>query len=580
MKTTSRSTGFSRFSSGINAGIVLGYTGLVYVIARVDGTKNAEIIARGKEFYGEGITRKSPGFNDVIKQVLNRCLGKYRNAKIWCTIQSKGVETRFLVVPDAPPKHLAKAVLWAFKKEAALGDEDIVFDFDVIGTRETKGRQELEILACSAPVAELNEIKSVFQQAGRPLTGITVTSFAFQNLFRTGFSGEGSQNIGTLFIGADWSRIDIFSNGNLILSRDIKTGTRSMDEVFVDQGEPEKQRQETVIDMDRYLSETEQEAIGEGKFDESPVNSVIPEAPKGMLELLQKGTAQDRELFFGRIIPVVNRLIRQMERTFEHFSMTTVGRKVERLYFTGPLCSFRRLLDFTGEQLNIPVLTINPFPGEDHDDITVFDEFVPATGLALSDNNHTLNFNYTYKDKENKRINRTVTWVMVLMLLVTAGAGFLFQKITNSSEIRHAATISQMTLDIAVRENICGRATIMVYSDRLIEKKKQLDGLKKKAFGAAVLADISRVTQGHIRLTSFLFEQDADASGAAHVELKGVTLGQPEQAKAEHDAWIETIKGLNRVKQVTVTHSGQAAVDDQQVLYFEMDLTLDDKPKA
>jgi Tfp pilus assembly PilM family ATPase len=580
MKHTHRTTHISRFSSGINAGIVLGYTGLVYVIARVDGTKNAEIIAWGKEAYGEGITRKSPEFNDVVKQVLHKCLGKYRNAKIWCTIQSKGVETRFLVVPDAPSKHLAKAVLWAFKKEVSLGDDHIVFDFDVIGTRETKGRQELEILACSAPVSELDEIKSVFQYAGRPLTGITVTSFAFQNLFRTGFSGEGSQNIATLFIGTDWSRIDIFSNGYLILSRDIKTGTRSMDEVFVDQVEPEKQRLETVIDMDRYLSESAPEVSDNEKPVDDPENIVVPEVPKGMLELLEKGTAKDRELFFSRIIPVVNRLIRQMERTFEHFTMTSVGRKVERLYFTGPLCSFRRLLEFTGEQLNIPVHTIDPFPGEDHDDMTTFDEFVPATGLALSDNQHTLNFNFTYKDKENKRINRTVTCVLALMILVTAGAGFLFQKMTNSREMRHTATITQMTLDIAMRENTCGRATIMAYSDRLIEKKKQLEGLKKKAFGAAVLADISRVTQGHIRLTSFLFEQDAEFPGSAHVELKGVALGQPEQAKAEHDAWIETIKGLNRVKQVTVTHSGQAAVDDQQVLYFEMDLTLDDKPKA
>jgi hypothetical protein len=332
--------------------------------------------------------------------------------------------------------------------------------------------------------------------------------------------------------------------------------------------------------MDRYLSETEQEASREGKPGESSENNVIPEAPKGMLELLQKGTAQDRELFFNRIIPVVNRLIRQMERTFEHFSMTTGGMKVKRLYFTGPLCSFRRLLDFTGEQLNIPVLTINPFSEEDHDDIASFDEFVPATGLALSDNHHTLNFNYTYKDKENKRINRTVTWVLALMIFATAGAGLLHQKMANISEMRHAAAIRQMTLDIAVGENTCGKTTIMNYSDRLIEKKKQLDGFKKKVFGAAVLADINRVTQGHIRLTSFLFEQVSETSGSAHVELKGVALGQPEQAKAEHDAWIETIKGLNRVKQVTVTHSGQAAVDDQQVLYFEMDLTLDDKPKA
>lgn len=223
MITSEKVMGFKGFGGGINAGVVLGYTSLIYVVARVDAGKKMDMLAWGKEPYGPGVTRKSPEFPDVLKKILKKCLGPYKKAKIWCTIQSKGVETRFLVVPEAPSKHLPKTVFWAFKKEAAIGDEALVFDFDVLGSRETKGRKELEILACSAPVSDLEEIQAVFKMADRPLSGITVTSFAFQNLFRTGYSGEGSSHIGTLFIGTDWSRIDIFSQGNLILSRDIKT---------------------------------------------------------------------------------------------------------------------------------------------------------------------------------------------------------------------------------------------------------------------------------------------------------------------------------------------------------------------
>lgn len=572
------------FGSEVNAGIVLGYTGLLYVLVRADASGHIDILDWGKESYGEGVTRKSREFEDVLKQILKKCLGKFRRPKIWCTIQSKGVETRFLVVPDAPLKHLPKAVFWAFKKETNLGDEDLVFDFDVIGNRETRGKRELEVLACSAPVAEIESLKRIFQNAGRPLAGITVTSFAFQNLFRTGFSGEDSKNIGTLFIGTDWSRIDIFSDGNLILSRDIKTGTKSMDEVLADQPEIKDKSQETVIDMDRYLSETETEEPGENPPVEAGDHPVIPELPRGMLELLERGTPQEREIVFSRIIPVVNRLIRQVERTFEHFALTTGGRKVERLYFTGPLCSYRRLLAFTGEQLGIPVLTIEPFPGENQDNAASLDEFVPATGLALSSNEHTLNFIYTYKDKENKRKNRIMTWTLSLLIFVTLCTGGLVHRISTANALRHTATIRRMTTDIDLRENTCGKAAIQTYSEHLVEKKKNLDALKKNAWGAAILGDICRITQGNIRLTSFLFEQHPAETGSAHVELRGVVLiGQQEQAKTEHDAWIENIKGLNRVTQVTVTHSAQAALadqPDQPVLYFEMDLTYDDKPKS
>lgn len=580
-KTSEKVMGFKGFGGELNAGLVLGYTGLIYVVARVDSGKTPEILAWGKEPYGHGVTRKSPEFPEILEKTLKKCLGSYKKAKIWCTIQSKGVETRFLVVPDAPRKHLPKTVFWAFKKEAAIGDEPLVFDFDVLGSRETKGRKELEILACSAPVSDLEDIKSVFKLAGRPLTGITVTSFAFQNLFRTGYSGEGSRHIGTLFIGTDWSRIDIFSEGNLILSRDIKTGTRSMDEVLLEPAVREIKQQEAVIDMDRYLSDQEKEPAGDSPSDVPAVETPsLNEKSFGMIEMLEKGTAQDREASFGRIIPVVNRLIRQIERTFEHFSMTTGGRKVERIYFTGPLCSYRRLLKFTGDQLGIPVHTINPFPLEEQDNPSRFDEFVPAAGLALSHNDHTLNFIFTYKDRENSRKNKKMTAILCLLIAVTLVAGIVFHRVSIKRDKRQAAAISLMTADLAQRESLYGKEKIQVLADRLSESKKQLEKLKKNAMGVAVFTDICRVTRGNIRLTSFLFEQAQEGPKTARVELRGVVLvSQPEQAKSEHEAYVENLKKLNGVSQVTVTHSAQASLagqGEQQVLYFEMDLTIND----
>ncbi len=300
--------------------------------------------------------------------------------------------------------------------------------------------------------------------------------------------------------------------------------------------------------------------------------------------MLEKGTPLDREASFSRIIPVVNRLIRQIERTFEHFSMTTGGRKVERIYFTGPLCSYRRLLKFTGEQLGIPVHTIQPFPGEDHEDPALFDEFVPAAGLALSHNDHTLNFIFTYKDRENSRKNRKITTVLSLLIAFTLLAGLVFHRMSVRQDMRQTSSIRLLTADLTQREALYGKEKIQAFADRLSAKKKQLDSLKKNAHGAAVFSDICRVTRGNIRLTSFLYEQMPDVPGIFHVELRGVVLvSQPEQAKNEHQAYVDTLTGLTGVSQVTVTHSAQTSLaeqGEQQVLYFEMDLTINDTSKA
>ena len=568
---------FPGFGRKLNVGIVLGYSGYSIVTARPDSEKNYDIASWGRGSYGEGITRKSEEFPDILKKILKKYLGNSRRSDIWCTIQSKGVETRFLVVPDAPLKHLPKTVFWAFKKEVNLSQEDSVFDYDVIGSRLSKDKKEIEILACSAPVSELNNIKNIFSKTGYPLAGITVTSFAFQNLFRTGFSGEGSKNIGTLFIGTDWSRIDIFSKGNLILSRDIKTGTRSMEEVL---GEQVAVSSETVIDMDRYMAEIEKTGDENTPADDQ-VEQQAPEATKvqqNILELIRCGTIEDRERIFHQIIPVVNRLIRQIERTFEHFSMTTGGEKVERIYFTGPLCSFKRLLSYTGEQLAIPVLTINPFPHEDHGDISELDDLVPATGLALSDNSHTLNFNYTFRDKENRKNNRMISWVLVLLIFGTLVAALLFHRLTLIRESGHSAVIKHLTEDLTIKEQAYGQAAVLALSDRVIDGHKQLKKIKKKAWGAAILSEVSRVTPGHIRLSSFMFEEDQAAAGTARVEICGVVSGQPLKAKSDHDAWMESLKGLNGVKQVAVTFTGQATVDDQQVFYFETGMDVYVKP--
>ncbi|GAB6094413.1 hypothetical protein JCM14469_06650 [Desulfatiferula olefinivorans] len=552
-------------SGGVNAGLVIGYTGLTLVVARAVPGGRHQILAWARETYGSEITRSSPGFPAVLKAVLDRHLAPYPSAHIWCMIQSKGVETRFLVLPDVPPRHLPAAAFWTFKKEVTLNGEDIVFDFDVTGARETQGKKELEIMACSAPVKDLQELKALFKTVGYPLRGITVTSFAFQNLFRTGFAGRGSDVIGTLFIGTDWSRIDIFDRGNLVLSRDIKTGTRSMTEVIDEQNLSARRAD---ISIDAYLTAEEDQNVGAV---EPPPD--LPVHATDFFGLIQDGDQDRLDQAFDLVRPVVDRLIRQIERTFEHFSMTASGKRVERLYFTGPLCAFGPLLAYTQKQLNIPVSTISPFRPEDEqkprDNARIIDddEFVPATGLALSGTDHTLNFNFTYTDKVKRRQNRRLSRGLGLALALAAAGGLILHwgMSTRLSAMKNET--ESLSRQAATRSALYGKPRIMDLSGHIDTLKSRMGKQAEAHRAPAILAELTRLLSGDIRLTAVEFRD----GGPAALSVKGLAPGGD---RTSLDRLVERLENSPLIHSVVLAHVKAQAVDDQPVHYFEMTLEL------
>lgn len=559
--------------AGLSAGVVLGFTSLTIVIARSFSEKDYEIISWEKEGYGDGITRKSPEFPRVLKTILNRHLKNHKTIRIWCMIQSKGVETRFLVLPDMAARNLPQAVFWSFKKEVELESHDMVFDFDVTGERRTGDKLEREVMACSAPAGELQELKALFKRSGWPLTGVTVTSFAFQNLFRTGFAGEGSRNIATLFIGADWSRIDIFSNGNLILSRDIKTGTRSMTEVI---DEHVKKQESEGISIDAYLDQDDPlDYQEEGSVEKRADAVAMPVQANHFFDMIHDGESRDLDEVFELIHPVVDRLIRQIERTFEHFSMTCKGQAVERLYFTGPLCGFKPLLAYTGRQLGIPVSTVDVFKarsgGKGPESVTEQDEYVPSAGLACSHGDYTQNFIHTYKDKNRQRWNRKVSQALLGAMALVVMIGLTLHYGSNAREANLQKDIQRLSRDIKTKEALYGKEGIIEFSKKIKQGKQRVSDLAKSHYGAAVLAEVSRLMPRDIRLISFEYDDGVKASDSGKVTFKGLVFSLERQSL---DGFIDRLSSSPLMETVTLTHVREVERGKKKEQYFEAAMEL------
>ena len=220
------------FRKIITIGVDLGHEDIKLVkISRISSQKY-EMLEYERIPLENNIERNSPEFPQFLRTVLTDFCGSSKNVELWCTISSARVETRQIRIPKVNLKQIPNSVYWSYKKISSFDETRNIFDFEILGEIEEAGRQKIDVMAYTAPREEIQELKDTFSKAGYPLKGISIVPFAFQSILRAGLIETDEPNVSSLYIGRDWSRIDIFSEGNLMLSRGIKAGVKTMIEAL------------------------------------------------------------------------------------------------------------------------------------------------------------------------------------------------------------------------------------------------------------------------------------------------------------------------------------------------------------
>jgi len=343
------------FKQSTTVGVDIGYNELKLVKTSHSSTQKQQLLDYVKVPYLPNVSVDHPEFIPYLKSVLTRFCGSAKRTEIWANISSARVEMRYLKIPKVPQKQIANAVYWSFKKITSFNEKDATFDFEVLGDIQEGSAQKTEVMAYTAPTQEIKKLKGVFSKSGFPLTGISIVPFAFQNLLLNNWVGTDAKNVSTLYIGRGWSRIDIFSNGYLVLSRGIKAGIKTMRATIT--GEKDENRMElsskpagpdevkkTQIDADRA------QEIFFG-FDQ---DSSLTDSSPAELKLEEK-------TIFTMILPALKRLVRQVELTFEHFSANFENESVERIYISSGARPHKLIVDYIGNELGIPKENFDPF---------------------------------------------------------------------------------------------------------------------------------------------------------------------------------------------------------------------------
>jgi len=437
--------------------------------------------------YGSKMAKGSFEFTSLLKSVLISFCGNPAKCNIWTMITAEEVNVYHLKIPRVQKKQLENAILWSAKKDISVDEKDVIFDYELQGDIIDQGIPKYSVLAYSAPKAEIEKNKAMFSNIGITLAGITIAPFAIQNIFRSKWLPLGERTIATLFIGNQFSRIDIYRKENLALTRGVKTGTSSMMEAI----------KEAVVEKtqkNRLKEEEAREILFSLGADEKKPAQI--EADFGLNE-------QD---IFKMIIPAVERLVRQIERTLEYYATSLGQEKIEEIFISSTMSAYPPMLNYISEQLGINCVIFDPFKYQiaEHiaESIPISDRMavIPALGLSLSDQQRTPNliFNYQEKNKEvrikifNRVIFAATAFIVALCIIIIIYQGMQINVLTSQK--------SRFSKELSLFQPLISEETVTKLAAEVKRQRHITGQYAERYLGMAVIGEVSELTPENIRL--------------------------------------------------------------------------------
>ncbi len=500
------------FKKNVTVGVDIGYDDLKMVKIQRVSDHNYEMLEYSRVPFDPEIPRENPQFYRFLKPTLAEFCGTSRAIDIWCTISSARVETRQFRIPKVPPRQIPNAIYWSYQREAAFNEKEKVFDFEILGEVQDEQSVKTDVLAYTIPVDEVISLKDMFAKAGFPLTGISIVPFAFQTLLRARrVEVPPDQHVSSLYIGRDWSRIDIFSGGNLMLSRGIKAGVRTMMEAL----------RKEIESSSKGLSlvKAPNEDVGRIRAVKQKKRLDLELAQKYFFGYIPGSTPQDaagKKLsinegkIFRMIRPALERLVRQVERTIRHYSLNYENVRVSKIYISSGVSPHQRILNYIAEELGMPTEVLNPFSESGNflphvpvpDSVSKQSAFAPAMGMALADNSRTPNFLFTYKDKRkavrNQRINRSLFAAFALLMAVCVGISFWQERLIRDKDAQKVRLQQHLEgYNLRIDKNL-----ILKLVEEIRDKNRADKAIGKKYLNLAVIGEVVKLTPSNVRLLS------------------------------------------------------------------------------
>ncbi|MDH4011350.1 MAG: pilus assembly protein PilM, partial [Desulfobacterales bacterium] len=404
--------------------------------------------------------------------------------------------------------------------------------------------------------------------------------------------------VASLYIGRDWSRIDIFSGGNLTMSRGIKAGVRSMMEALKKEIEGDSKG--------LSLVKSPKENVGRIRAVKKKLKldldvaqnyffGYIHESPPVDTEGKKIGINENR--VFQMIQPALERLVRQVERTIRHYALNYENARIGKIFISSGVTPHQRILSYISEELGMPTEVLNPFQASSNflpvvpipDSMSEQSSFAPAMGMALADNSRTPNFLFTYKDKRkaarNQRINRMVFATFLLLMAGCVGLSFWQERIIRDKEAKK----QQLTYHLEQYNLRVDKNLILKLVEQIRQKNNSDQAIGNKYMNLAVISEVVDLTPPNVRLMDISIrlgplpakqqsangkkKKTAEASSRILI-LEGIVQGDRLTLESALAGYLLELKNSRLFDQPNINSKSFEFSGNNEVLRFKAQLNL------
>jgi type IV pilus assembly protein PilM len=520
--------------------------------------------------FGHLESRDNPRFPAFLKSEIEKFCD-ISNSQIWAIASAAQFDVRQISIPRLEKKEIANAVYWTLQKEMPFEEKETLFDFEVQGEVVERGAPKWLVTVYMLPKQDVEKLRRIFSQAGLVLSGMTTTPFALQNIFQTGLVPTPDETFASLFIGNNFSRIDIYKNAKLVLTRGIKAGAGSMVESLMEEFNEKKAGKAGPMDAEQARK---------------VLFSISPDSEP--LKGDDAGFALPETEIFELISPALERLIRQVERTIDYYVHKTGVDSIQKIYITSAMNVSRSLTEYVGQQLGVESDIFDPVSGEMSStgnaiaaaSLSERIAFAPALGAAISDNAYTPNLIYTSKERRKPEriafINRMIFVGFIIAFLVCSGVMVHL----GYSGYKKKAAIAALEGEISRFKPYIDRDVILKMTEQLRQKQQITRAYSKRYLGMAAIAELSLLTPQEIRLLSLKADLGGiDSSGktkasSQNVEVEGVVLGERKDLEGALAGYVMKLGASPVFKRVDIRKSHFATYRDSDFLRFVIDIKL------
>ena len=472
-------------------------------------------------------------FSQILKSILTDFEIDIKKTNIWSYISSDKCDVRHILIPKVSNKLLSNTIYWTAKREHDFNENQTFFDYEVLGDVIDNGIGKTQVMIYTAPKHEINNVKNLFQKSGFLLDGITLQPFAIQNLLRNNLLKSHEETIATLYIGYEYSQINIFKRNNLVLTRRIKACANGMAENFIDSFRNDLNN----VDINELL----------------PLNRVIEllfkfeedEATK-KITLMEKENGIDPKYFFERIKPAILRLTRQIERTFQYYESVNKDDQINICYLYGEIKNIKNIVNFIKKHIDIELKILNIFTPDfkslgnikKPESLLEKSIYTSNIGLALSNDHQTPNFLFNYKDRERQESQSKIykfVRIAFLFLFIICICIFVIQ----------LKTLKQKNEKVIELKNILASYGPELDAQKIEDEIKRIKDLKdkkkrfaKKYIGLAVISELIKCTPYFIRFENIHIDLGNVKSYKkyAKIKLNGLVLQEKNKPKDTYEA--------------------------------------------